>query len=318
VSVRVLEIESESSDDELDILTGLREQQKQISPKFFYDSEGSKLFELICDLPEYYPTRTELGIMETNIAEIARRIGHKASIIEFGSGSSLKTRLLLSHLIDPAAYVPVDISREPLENAAADIARKFPELEVLPVHADFTNPFDLPMPRVMPERNIVYFPGSTIGNFSKEKAVELLHVMRQEAKAGGALLIGVDLVKPKGILESAYNDSAGVTAKFNLNVLKRLNREYGANFDLKSYRHRAVFDEQESRIEMQLVSTRKQLVLVAGERFDIDQDEYIVTEHSHKYSIEQFEAMGKSGGFALKSVWTDPDRLFSVQYLEAS
>jgi dimethylhistidine N-methyltransferase len=174
------------------------------------------------------------------------------------------------------------------------------------------------MPRIMPERNIVYFPGSTIGNFSKEKAVELLHVMRQEAKAGGALLIGVDLVKPKGILESAYNDSAGVTAKFNLNVLKRLNREYGANFDLKSYRHRAVFDEQESRIEMQLVSTRKQLVLVAGERFDIDQDEYIVTEHSHKYSIEQFEAMGKSGGFALKSVWTDPDRLFSVQYLEAS
>jgi dimethylhistidine N-methyltransferase len=316
-ALKILYLESSLDDDEAEILSGLREDQKRIAPKYFYDDNGSRLFESICSQPEYYPTRTELGIMESNIGEISDLIGPRASIIEFGSGSSIKTRLLLEHLTKPAAYVPVDISRKPLASAAAAIAEEFASLEVLPVCADFTQPFDLPTPRVMPERNMVFFPGSTIGNFSREEAVDLLRVMRAEAKEGGGLLIGVDLEKPKEILEPAYNDSAGVTADFNLNLLNRLNREYDANFDLTMFRHKAIYDEEESRIEMRLVSMANQRVDVAGECFRLDEGEYIVTEHSHKYSIDRFESMSQAAGFALKSVWTDQENLFSVQYMEA-
>ena len=220
--------------------------------------------------------------------------------------------------MEPAAYVPVDISRDPLAKAAADIATEFSDLEVLPVCADFTQPFDLPAPRVMPERNLVFFPGSTIGNFSQQEAVDLLRVMRAEAKDNGGLLIGVDLEKPKEILEPAHNDSAGVTANFNLNLLKRLNREYGANFDLNTFQHSAIYDEEENRIEMRLVSMEKQQVDVAGECFSLNEGEYIVTEHSHKYSVPRFETMSRVAGFSLKSVWTDSQNLFSVQYLEAA
>jgi len=256
--------------------------------------------------------------MESNIAEISRLVGPRASVIEFGSGSSIKTRMLLERLMEPAAYVPVDISRKPLAQAAADIATEFPALEVLPVCADFTQPFDLPAPRVMSERNLVFFPGSTIGNFSQQEAIDLLGVMRAEAKDNGGLLIGVDLEKPKEILEPAYNDSAGVTADFNLNLLKRLNREHGANFDLNTFQHSAIYDEEESRIEMRLVSMEKQQVDVAGERFSLNEGEFIVTEHSHKYSVHRFETMSRAAGFSLKSVWTDSQNLFSVQYLEAA
>ncbi len=316
-ALKILYLESSPDDDEAEILSGLRENQKRISPKYFYDDHGSRLFESICSQPEYYPTRTELGIMESNIGEISDLIGPRASIIEFGSGSSIKTRLLLEQLTEPAAYVPVDISREPLASAAAAIAEEFASLEVLPVCADFTQPFDLPTPRVMPERNMVFFPGSTIGNFSREEAVDLLRVMRAEAKEGGGLLIGVDLEKPKEILEPAYNDSAGVTADFNLNLLNRLNREYDANFDLTMFRHKAIYDEEESRIEMRLVSMAHQQVDVASECFKLDEGEYIVTEHSHKFSIDRFESMSQAAGFSLKSVWTDQENLFSVQYMEA-
>ncbi len=317
VALKILYLESSLDDDEAEILSGLREDQKRISPKYFYDDHGSRLFESICSQPEYYPTRTELGIMESNIGEISDLIGPRASIIEFGSGSSIKTRLLLEQLTEPAAYVPVDISREPLASAAAAIADEFANLEVLPVCADFTQPFDLPTPRVMPKRNVVFFPGSTIGNFSREEAVDLLRVMRAEAKEGGGLLIGVDLEKPKDILEPAYNDSAGVTADFNLNILNRLNREYDANFDLTMFRHKAIYDEEESRIEMRLVSMANQQVDVASECFKLDEGEYIVTEHSHKFSIDRFESMSQAAGFSLKSVWTDQENLFSVQYMEA-
>jgi dimethylhistidine N-methyltransferase len=316
-AIKILHLEASMDEDETDILAGLREDQKRIAPKYFYDDAGSKLFESICSQPEYYPTRTELSIMKSNIAEISELIGPRASVIEFGSGSSVKTRMLLSRLIEPAVYVPVDISKEPLAQAASDIAAEFNNLEVLPVCADFTQPFDLPTPRVMPERNLVFFPGSTIGNFSRQEAIDLLRVMRAEAKDDGGLLIGVDLEKPKEILESAYNDSAGVTAAFNLNLLKRLNREYGADFDLNTFKHRAIYDEEESRIEMRLVSMTKQRVVVAGQRFSLNEGEYIVTEHSHKYSVDRFEIMSRTAGFSLKSVWTDPQNLFSVQYLEA-
>jgi L-histidine N-alpha-methyltransferase len=316
-ALKILHLETSLDDGEADILSGLREDQKRISPKYFYDDNGSRLFESICSQPEYYPTRTEFGIMKSNIGEISELIGPRASIIEFGSGSSVKTRMLLAQLTKPAAYVPVDISREPLAAAAQAIATEFSGLEVLPVCADFTQPFDLPTPRVMPERNIVFFPGSTIGNFSREEAVDLLHVMRAEAKENGGLLIGVDLEKSKEILEPAYNDSAGVTADFNLNLLNRLNREYEANFDLAMFKHKAIYDEERSRIEMRLVSLEDQQVDVAGECFRIDEGEYIVTEHSHKYSVDRFESMSQVAGFSLKSVWTDHENLFSVQYLEA-
>ena len=208
-------------DDELDeLIDGLRQPEKTISPKYFYDERGSQLFDEITRLPEYYPTETELGIMRDNIDEIARLVGKQASLIEFGSGSSLKTRVLLEHLDDLAAYVPVDISEDHLLESARQIRGEFPDLDVLPVVADFTQAFQLPEPRVMPVRNIVYFPGSTIGNFTNDAAEALLQVMYEEAGAGGALLIGVDLQKDPAIIERAYNDSAGVTAEFNRNMLR--------------------------------------------------------------------------------------------------
>ncbi len=315
--IRLLDLEPAGHDDRLDILAGMRCDQKEISPKYFYDEKGSRLFDRICEQTEYYPTRTELHIMNTNIDAMTGLIGPRASVIEFGSGSSTKTRLLLEHLDQLAAYVPVDISREHLLSTAASLAAEYPEIEVLPVCADFTRPFDLPEPTIPPERNLVYFPGSTIGNFSRDASIELLKVMRAEAKDNGALLIGVDLDKSREILEAAYNDAAGVTADFNLNVLRRLNREYDANFNLDRFRHLAVYDDDNSRIEMRLVSLMRHAVWIAGERFQLDEGEYIVTEHSHKYSPDQFAVMAATAGFALRETWTDTGNLFSVLYLEA-
>jgi dimethylhistidine N-methyltransferase len=313
-----LDLEPAANDDERELVGGLSRDPKHISPKYFYDETGSKLFEQICEQPEYYPTRTELGIMKQNIDEITALCGPRASVIEFGSGSSLKTRLLLEHLVEPAAYVPVDISRDRLLEAAEELAGDYPDIEVLPVRADFTRPFELPQPKVMPERNIVYFPGSTIGNFQNPEAVALLRVMREESRNDGALLIGVDLEKPKDVVEPAYNDAAGVTADFNLNVLRRLNREYDATFDLEAFRHHALFDDDNSRIEMRLISLKHQAIHVAGERFELDEGEYIVTEHSHKYAPEQFARMAEEAGFSLEQVWTDRDEMFSVQFLVAN
>ena len=300
-------------DDLSEIIEGLAQPQKTLSPKYFYDHTGSKLFDEICELPEYYLTRSEQEIMQACSAEIAEIIGPNASLIEFGSGSSLKTRTLLSHLDSPAAYVPVDISREHLEAAARSLAAEFPDLEILPVAADFTRPFPLPQPRVMPERNLVYFPGSTIGNFGPEAALELLRVMHQEAGEDGALLIGVDLQKDKAILEAAYNDEAGVTAQFNLNILKRLNNEFGADFDPGKYKHRAIYNDESGRIEMRLVSTHQQRVSVGGRTFELAAGEFIVTEHSHKYTLEGFRKMAMLAGFQVDKVWIDSAGYFSVQ-----
>ena len=303
-----------SAADRDEILHGLRQHPKTLSPKFFYDERGSQLFEQITGLPEYYLTRTELSIMRGNIDEIVGLVGPQTSLIEFGSGSSMKTRILLEHLDRLAAYVPVDISRDHLIAAAEALAADFPHIEVLPLAVDFTRPFDLPQPQVMPLRNIVYFPGSTIGNFMPSAAQALLEVMYQEAKEDGALLIGVDLKKEPAILERAYNDSAGVTAEFNLNMLRRLNSELSANFDLEKFRHQAVYKETPGRIEMHLVSTSAQTVTVAGEQFPFGEGESIRTECSHKYTLEEFAAMAERAGFAVDRVWTDRERLFSVQY----
>jgi L-histidine N-alpha-methyltransferase len=304
----------QTNDDLVEIITGLSQTNKMISPKYFYDQAGSQLFDEICELPEYYPTRTELNIMETHIDEIVDLVGPRASLIEFGSGSSLKTRILLEHLDSPAVYVPVDISREHLFESSRVLEKNFPDLEILPVAADFTQTFPLPNPTIMPLRNLVYFPGSTIGNFTPDQAHQLLKVMHQEAGVDGALLIGVDLKKDKVILERAYNDSKGVTARFNLNVLKRLNREFGANFDLSAFQHKAIYDEAYGRIEMHLISTKAQTFTMGGKLFSMNSGESIVTEHSHKYSLTEFSEMAEKAGFVVDQVWTDPDSLFSVQY----
>lgn len=298
-----------------EIVEGLRAPQKRISPKYFYDQRGSELFDEICTLPEYYPTRTELAIMQMHLPEIADLVGPGAAVIEFGAGSNAKARQLLEQLEAPVAYVPVEISGEYLAEQAQSLAQDFPELSVIPVVADFTKPFDLPRHPVEPARNLVFFPGSTIGNFTRKDALGLLEVMRDEAKAGGALLMGVDLVKDPRIVEAAYNDSRGITARFNLNVLKHLNEGIGANFEPANFRHEAVYDDARDRIEMRLVSTRAQTVTIADAAIRFAGGEYIVTEYSHKYSLDSFADLAHNAGLAPQAVWTDEHDLFSVHYL---
>jgi L-histidine N-alpha-methyltransferase len=307
--------QDDNVNDELEeILESLGQPQKTISPKYFYDKRGSKLFDQICNLPEYYPTRTELAIMKAFAGDMAQRVGRQASLIEFGSGSSLKIRILLQHLAELAAYVPVDISREHLVAAANDIAADFPHVEVLPVAADFTHPFELPSPKIPPVKNVVYFPGSTIGNFSPEGALELLRVMYQEAGEKGGLLIGIDLQKDLEIIERAYNDAAGITAAFNLNVLRRLNNEFGANFDLRAYEHEAIYNENAGRIEMYLVSAKDQQFSLGGRQFQVERGERILTEHSHKYTLEGFAELAARAGFHLEDYWADANKMFAVCY----
>lgn len=298
-------------------LAGLGKPDKELPCKYFYDARGSQLFEQICELPEYYPTRTELGIMERHRDEMASVLGPRCRLVEFGSGSSGKTRLLLDRLEAPAGYVPVDISREHLLVSAAALARDYPDIEVLPVCADFTRPFDVPGTKTPPDCTAVYFPGSTIGNFTHEDARELLRAVRGEVGSGGILLIGVDLVKDRAILESAYNDAAGVTAAFNKNLLVRLNQELGADFDLDRFAHRAVWVSDPGRIEMHLVSLAKQTVQLGDAILAFEEGETICTEHSHKYTPEGFAEIAEGAAFDVERLWMDPDRLFSVQALRA-
>lgn len=301
-----------------DILAGLMQEPKRISPIYFYDALGSELFDQICELPEYYPTRTETRILRDHGADMARHIGEDALLVEFGSGSSIKTRLLLDRLPTLSAYVPVDISRSHLLNAAHGIAAAYPELEVLPVCADFTQPFALPRPRRPAKRVVVFFPGSTIGNFDPPEAISLMRVMRNIAGERGGLLIGVDLVKDPAVLIRAYDDAAGVTAAFNLNVLRRLKRELRASFDLSAFRHRAVWNAQASRIEMHLVSTRAQRATIAGVDISFAEGEPIVTEHCHKYTVASFGAQAAEAGWKAHMRWLDPAAAFSVHYLEGN
>lgn len=316
-SANVASAEEMFAQERAEILAGLRAAQKRISPKYFYDQRGSQLFDEICTLPEYYPTRTELGIMERHLPEIAELVGPQAAVIEFGAGSSAKARQLLAELHDPVAYVPVEISGDYLLEQADELAREFPQLSIVPVIADFTKPFDLPPHPTTPLRNLVFFPGSTIGNFTRPEARNLLEIMRQEAKPGGALLMGVDLVKDVQIIEAAYNDARGVTAEFNRNVLLHLNAALGADFEPQRFRHEAIYDERNERIEMRLVSVVAQTVQVDGEAIRFAAGEHIVTEYSHKYSIERFWTLARQAGLEPESVWTDAAGLFSVHYLTA-
>jgi len=300
-----------------DALAGLRQAHKTLPCKYFYDAEGSKLFDQICALPEYYPTRTELGILRAHAAEMAQHLGPETLLVEYGSGSSVKTRLLLDRLARPAAYVPVDISREHLLAAALALRLDYPGLEILPVCADFTAPVALPKPRRAAARRAVYFPGSTIGNFSEAGAVALMAGVARQVGPGGAFLVGVDLAKDPRVLERAYDDAAGVTAAFNLNLLARMNRELDADFDLRRFRHRAVWAPGASRIEMHLVSEVEQVVHLDGVELRFERGESICTEHSHKYTLAGFARLARRAGLAVRRVWTDPAERFSVQYLEA-
>lgn len=298
-----------------DVADGLSGSPKTLPSKYFYDEAGSKLFDEITELDEYYLTRTETRIMERFVAEMADEIGPGALIIEPGAGSSAKTRVLLDHVEAPAAYVPVDISGDHLVAAAHNLRAERPGLTVLPLVADFTKPLELPAMAAPPERRVVYFPGSTIGNFQMLEAARLLKRLRSVVGPGGGILIGFDLVKDIGLLEAAYDDTGGVTARFNLNVLAHINAELESDFDLESFEHRAPFNAAASRIEMYLVSKRRQCVRLGAHFFEFQEGEAILTEYSHKYTLESFAELAGSAGLVPKRTWTDPDRRFCVQFL---
>lgn len=297
-----------------EVREGLSRAQKRLPSKYFYDAHGSQLFDRICELPEYYPTRTELAIMRQHVWEMALLIGERALLVELGSGSSLKTVSLLERLRDPLAYVPVDISREHLTAAAQRLSERFPALNVRPVCADFTRPFSLPDVGEPADKAVLYFPGSTIGNFDPDTAQQLLQQMARTVGRGGGLLIGVDVKKPVERLEAAYNDAQGVTAAFNLNLLTHLNAALGTDFDVQAFEHHAFYNEDRGRMEMHLRSLRAQRVTLAGQTYAFAAGETIHTENSYKYAPEEFEALASGAGFALERVWQDADCLFSVQY----
>jgi dimethylhistidine N-methyltransferase len=299
-----------------DLMAALAARPRAISPKYFYDAEGSRLFDRICDLPEYYPTRTELAILRRCAPEVASLAGPGAEIVEFGAGSLRKVRLLLQAFDAPAAYLPIDISADHLGEAAAALRAEFPRLEVHPVAADYTLPLLLPMQRVATSRRIGFFPGSTIGNFTPEEAVAFLR-QAAEVLRGGALLLGADLVKDPQVLHAAYNDAQGVTAAFNLNLLARANRELGAGFALDRFAHYAFYNAPLARIEMHLVSRERQAVHLGGQRFEFEEGETLHTENSYKYTVESLRALARRAGFRPGPVWTDPERLFSVHWLHA-
>jgi len=296
------------------VLLGLRADNKTLSPALFYDETGARLFEAICELPEYYPTRTEVSILARHAGDLAELAGPGCALIEYGSGAGVKVRYLLDRLDAPVAYVPVDISREQLAHVAAERAHQYPSLRVLPVCADYTVPFALPaLPREA--RRVAFFPGSTIGNFHPVDASAFLRRVRHLVGPAGALILGVDRRKDPHVLHAAYNDAAGVTAEFNRNLLVRLNRELGATFELDHFRHHAFFNDESSRIEMHLVSARDQLVWIDGEAIAFEEGETIHTECSYKYDRERLEVMAEAGGFRIERLFTDERQWFWEAWL---
>ncbi len=306
--------DSETAAFAADVVSGLTATPKRLSPKYFYDTTGSELFERITELPEYYPTRCELEILRAHARDIAALLPDGAALVEFGSGSSTKTRLVLDAARQLAAYVPVEISGEFLQAQAAALRAEYPRLAVLPVAADFTKPFPLPAAaQRMPRAG--FFPGSTIGNFEPHEAAAFLRHAGRILGVGAVMIVGVDLVKDSGVLQRAYDDAQGVTARFNRNVLVRINRELGGSFDLAGFEHHAVFNRERSRIEMHLASRRRQSAEVCGRRIAFRAGETIHTESSYKYSIDSFRALVRGAGFAPVAAWTDGRGYFSVHAL---
>ncbi len=294
---------------------GLGAKPKRLPSWLFYDERGSDLFDEICEQPEYYLTRCEIALMDAHAASIADTLGSEVRLVEYGSGNARKTRMLLEHLHAPVAYVPVEISSEPLRQSVERLAREFPRLPLQPLCADFSKPLRLPIPPRAPRRTVVYFPGSTIGNFENREAAMLLRKMRNEMGDAGGILIGVDLKKDPAVIEAAYNDRAGVTAEFTLNMLTRLNREIGSNFELFAFAHRAHYNPMAGRIETHIVSRCEQQVKVGRVNVAFRADETVQVEYSCKYSLEDFAALAARAGLAVQQVWTDPQQMFSVQYL---
>lgn len=299
-----------------ELVAGLEARPRTISPKFFYDARGSELFEAICRLPEYYPTRTEIAILKACAPDVAKLAGAGAVLVELGSGASEKVRLLLDAL-RPHAYLGIDISRDFLLGATRRLAHDYPWLEVHAACADFSQPLTLSYPP--PElRRLVFFPGSSIGNFTPEESVGFLERLRPLVGRGGGFLLGVDLQKDLRVIRAAYNDVQGVTAAFNRNVLRRLRREFGAKVDPDGFTHEAIYNEKFGRIEMYLVSRAAQVISLAGRSFPFAAGERLHTEFSYKYTIEGFQALAREAGYLAEAVWTDPRRYFSVHYLRSS
>lgn len=299
-----------------DVIAGLGATPKALSPKYFYDARGCGLFEAICELPEYYPTRTELALMRDYAADMATQLGEGGLLIEFGSGASVKTEVLLRTL-RPAAYVPVEIAADALQSSTARLASGFPQLPIIAVCADYMQPLRVPqLDGIKATRRVIYFPGSTIGNLTPAEAQDFLVRARELAGAQGAMLIGVDLKKDPDVLHAAYNDAQGVTAEFNLNLLRRINKELAADFDLDQFRHVAFYNTTAGRIEMHLESLREQTVTVSGRSFVFGAGERMHTENSCKYSVNEFQRLAKAAGFRPAQVWVDAGGLFAVHLLE--
>lgn len=301
-----------------EVLAGLLTTPKTLPPKLFYDRRGAELFEQICDLPEYYLTQSELSILRARAGDIARLAGPDCAVVEYGSGAGIKIRVLLDSLQTPRAYVPVDISRAQLEAVAAEVSGEYPGIEVHPIHADYTSRFSLPDLPASVRRRIAFFPGSTIGNFHPAEAAAFLSKVRQAVGRGGALLLGVDRVKNAGILEAAYNDSAGVTADFNRNILNRINRDLDADFDIELFEHVAFFNEEATRIEMHLKAIDAQAVHVDGIAVPFAAGETIWTESSYKYSAESLTNLVSCAGFEVSRLWTDDAEQFYVAWLTSA
>ena len=324
VPYRFYDLHPDAANFRGDVLSGLALPAKALAPRYFYDARGSELFEAICELPEYYPTRTELAMMQADAHDMARLLGPDCLLIEYGAGSGRKTRLLIEAL-SPVAYMAIDISRSALTQCAEVIAASYPQVKVVAVCADYARPIDLPplagtgeRVDVSAHRRVIYFPGSTIGNFTREEAAVFLRQARVLAGQGGAMLVGVDLKKDAARLHAAYNDAQGVTAAFNLNLLARINRELDGDFDLAAFEHHAFYDEAKGRIEMHLRSVRNQTVTVAGQRFTFRAGETMHTENSCKYTVEEFQQLARDAGFTPAQCWCDAQRLFSIHYLVAA
>lgn len=309
------DLSPDAGDFRREVIAGLSRSQKVLPPKLFYDARGSELFEAICELPEYYPTRTEIALMRERAHEMAQQLGPDCVLIEYGSGSGRKTRILMEAL-RPAAYVPIDIASQQLAACSAEFAASFPDVAVIAVCADYSRPFALPgLDRFRKHRRVIYFPGSTVGNLTVSEALVFLTNACAVARPGGAMLVGVDLKKDPAVLRAAYDDAQGVTAQFNLNLLARINRELGANIDIAAFRHRAFYNAEAGRIEMHLESLRDQAVVIANRAFDFREGETIHTENSYKYSVAEFQELARNAGFTAQTCWTDARQLFSVHYL---
>ncbi|RLA11816.1 MAG: L-histidine N(alpha)-methyltransferase, partial [Gammaproteobacteria bacterium] len=316
IALELIDLEPELEDFRQAVVEGLSTSpQKTLPCKFFYDAAGSALFDQICELDEYYPTRTEIGILRECVDELATLIGDNRLLVEYGSGSSVKIRILLDQL-PLAAYMPIDISREHLQQSAERIANDYPKLAVLPVCADYSQLTDLPIYAANPElRKVGFFPGSSIGNFTRDEARHFLQNVARQLQPGDGFIVGVDLKKDPQILHAAYNDAKGITAAFNLNLLSRINHELGAKLDPDAFNHEASYNHEHGRVEMHLVSKTEQQIKLGNDQFNLASEESIHTENSHKYDVEEFQQLARAAGFNPAKVWTDENHWFSIHYL---